>query len=173
MLNLFWFTKLFYVFHNKPIISLFQSCGSSAFTKSFSHCRFLFSALFLLDAGGECLWLWQGWWPDAGHETGDTNLSTGSGLIRWHAERRVAMETVLEFRDLKYRDASPKPDTRLVWAGHEPMEFTNLFPSWKERKDVQLLNLKVRSTIFFPRYAAILFWCGCAFIIYIFLPLKC
>ena len=38
-----------------------------------------------MDAGGECLWLWQGWWPEIGHETGDTNLSTGSGLIRWHA----------------------------------------------------------------------------------------
>jgi len=28
----------------------------------------------------------------------------------------------------------------LVWAGHEPLEFTNLFPSWTHHIDIQTLN---------------------------------
>ena len=47
---------------------------------------FHFSALFLVEAGNEKLWLWQGWWPDVGHEANDTNMYTGLGIIRWHAE---------------------------------------------------------------------------------------
>merc|ERR1712203_545799 len=30
----------------------------------------------------------------------------------------------------------------LVWAGHEPLEFTNLFPSWTHHIDIQTLNYK-------------------------------
>ena len=98
-------------------------------------------AIFLIDVGGDCLWLWQGWWPEAGHDAGDTNLATGSGLIRWHAERRVAMETTVEYRDEKYR--GKRPPMKLVWAGHEPLEFTNLFPSWNRKEDIHQLNQKV------------------------------
>ena len=54
------------------------------------------------------------------------------------------METVREFRDLKYRDKARSIPMHLVWAGHEPLEFTNLFPAWTERLDVANLNLKVR-----------------------------
>lgn len=80
----------------------------------------IISALFLIDAGGECLWLWQGWWPDVGHDSKDTNLSTGSGMIRWHAERRVAMQTTKEYRDLKYK--TQRPEMNLVWAGENHLE---------------------------------------------------
>ena len=102
-----------------------------------------FSALFLLDAGGECLWFWQGWWPEVGHDAADTNLSTGSGLIRWHAERRVAMQTTVDFRNAKY--PGKRPPMKLIWAGHEPVEFTNLFPSWTKKEDVRQLNQQVSS----------------------------
>jgi len=97
-------------------------------------------ALFLLDAGGECLWLWQGLWPEIGHDAADTNLATGSGLIRWHAERRVAMQTTVEYRAEKY--GAKRPPMKLVWAGHEPLEFTNLFPSWTKKEDIRQLNQK-------------------------------
>ena len=106
---------------------------------------FLFSALFLVEAGNEKLWLWQGWWPDVGHEANDTNMSTGSGIIRWHAERREAMRTVKEFQRSKFSKLTnqARPPMELVWAGHEPLEFTNLFPSWTHHIDIQTLNYKV------------------------------
>ena len=98
--------------------------------------------LFVLDNENE-VWLWQGWWPDVGHDAGDTNLSTGSGLIRWHAERRVAMQTTLEYRNAKYSAGSKAPPMKLIWAGHEPKEFTNLFPAWVKKADAHQLNQKV------------------------------
>merc|ERR1711983_274181 len=82
-------------------------------------------ALFLVESGTEKLWLWQGWWPDVGHEANDTSMSTGSGMIRWHAERREAMRTIKEFQRSKFSKISPRPNMELVWAGHEPQEFTN------------------------------------------------
>ena len=103
----------------------------------------IFPALFLVESGTEKLWLWQGWWPDVGHEANDTNMSTGSGMIRWHAERREAMRTIKEFQRSKFSKMSPKPSMELVWAGHEPQEFTNLFPFWTHHEDVENLNAKV------------------------------
>ena len=104
---------------------------------------FFFPALFLVESGTEKLWLWQGWWPDVGHEANDTNMSTGSGMIRWHAERREAMRTIKEFQRSKFSKVSPKPSMELIWAGHEPQEFTNLFPFWTHHEDVEILNAKV------------------------------
>lgn len=48
-----------------------------------------FSALFLVDNHHE-VYLWQGWWPQ---DTGNT----GSARIRWDADRKCAMETVLQY----------------------------------------------------------------------------
>ena len=112
---------------------------------------FPFSALFLIEAGNEKLWLWQGWWPDVGHEANDTNMSTGSGIIRWHAERREAMRTVKEFQRSKFSKLTnqARPPMELVWAGHEPLEFTNLFPSWTHHIDIQTLNYKVSQTSYY------------------------
>ena len=112
---------------------------------------FPFSALFLIEAGNEKLWLWQGWWPDVGHEANDTNMSTGSGIIRWHAERREAMRTIKEFQRSKFSKLTnqARPPMELVWAGHEPLEFTNLFPSWTHHIDIQTLNYKVSHTAYY------------------------
>jgi supervillin len=102
-------------------------------------------ALFLVEAGNEKLWLWQGWWPDVGHEVTDTNMTTGSGIIRFHAERREAMRTIKEFQRSKFSKltSQTRPPMELVWAGHEPLEFTNLFPSWTHHLDVETLNYEV------------------------------
>ena len=89
------------------------------------------------------LWLWQGWFPEVGHESNDTNMTTGSGMIRWHAERREAMRTIKEFQRAKFSKMSPRPSMQLVWAGHEPEEFTNLFTSWTPCDEVTILNAKV------------------------------
>ena len=46
---------------------------------------------------------------------------------------------------LSYLAAVGRPDgaARLVWAGHEPQQFINLFPEWSQREDVRLFNAKV------------------------------
>lgn len=51
-------------------------------------------ALFLLDHGTE-LYLWQGWWPESSDD--NDNMSTGSAHLRWNVERRLAMETVIQY----------------------------------------------------------------------------
>ena len=86
------------------------------------------------------MWLWQGWWPDVGHDANDTNTTTGSGFIRWHSERRAAMQCIYEYRKIKgFRNRAMK----LVWAGHEPEDFTNLFPRWILKDHIKTLNDQV------------------------------
>ena len=100
-------------------------------------------ALFLLDAGA-VLYLWQGWQPAAESEEDNPNLlthATGSGEVRWHAERRAAMGTALEYRRARY--GNPVPRAELVWAGHEPRQFTHLFPTWKDQPEVAECNSQV------------------------------
>ena len=100
------------------------------------------AALFLVDGGSShVLWLWQGWWPDVGHDATDTNTTTGSGYIRWHCERRAAMNTINEYRKIKY--STQNRVMRLVWAGHEPDDFIRLFPSWTVKEHIKSLNEQV------------------------------
>jgi hypothetical protein len=51
------------------------------------------------------------------------------------------MQTTVEYRAEKY--GAKRPPMKLVWAGHEPLEFTNLFPSWTKKEDIRQLNQKV------------------------------
>lgn len=111
-----------------------------------------FAALFLMDTGKE-LWLWQGWWPEredvleseqaatSEEATQNSDKDRGSASIRWQAERRAAMVTALDYWKLKYADKSVK--AFLVWAGLEPIQFTNLFPDWNDRDDVAEMNIMV------------------------------
>ena len=99
-----------------------------------------FPALFFLDTSSTC-WLWQGYFPKV---SGDANGNdvTGSCFIRWHAERRAAMETAKNYLDMKYgnergndgqtRPLSARPPAKLVWAGLEPEEFKACFPVWDQ-----------------------------------------
>ncbi|XP_034940979.1 supervillin-like isoform X2 [Chelonus insularis] len=91
--------------------------------------------LFLLDNKNE-LWLWQGWWPDSGSED-----QTGSGAVRWQAERRAAMTVAIEYWK-KLHPNSKKCSVYLVWAGLEPLEFIDLFPSWTDRDEIAEVNIK-------------------------------
>jgi len=97
-------------------------------------------ALFMFDCGSQ-LYLWQGWIP-ADYEAEDpespTSVTTGSGKVRWHAERRAAMQTMLEYRKAKY--GNPVPAAKLIWAGHESKEFMNYFPQWVVNQDVAKIN---------------------------------
>ena len=52
------------------------------------------------------------------------------------------MQTVLSYRSSKYSRRSV--EARLVWAGHEPQEFINLFPDWQPHTEVAKINKEVR-----------------------------
>ncbi|KAL4593587.1 supervillin-like, partial [Arapaima gigas] len=89
-------------------------------------------ALFLVDNHHE-VYLWQGWWPN------DTQ-GTGSARIRWDADRKRAMETVLQYCSEKNEKKPPK--SYLIHAGLEPLTFTNMFPSWEHRQDIAEITEK-------------------------------
>ena len=98
------------------------------------------SALFLIDNHHE-LWLWQGWWPEREEEEVELSDQTGSGAVRWQAERKAAMQTAVNYWQKTHSGDESVP-AFLVWAGLEPLEFKNLFPFWIDREDVAELNLK-------------------------------
>ncbi|XP_029109247.1 supervillin-like isoform X2 [Scleropages formosus] len=83
-------------------------------------------ALFLVDNFHE-VYLWQGWWPQ------DCE-STGSARIRWDADRKCAMETVLQY--CREKNEKKPQKSYLIHAGLEPLTFTNMFPSWEHREDI-------------------------------------
>ncbi|XP_049332842.1 supervillin isoform X4 [Astyanax mexicanus] len=83
-------------------------------------------ALFLVDNYHE-VYLWQGWWPQ------DTD-APGSARIRWDADRKCAMETVLRY--CREKDEKNPQKSYLIHAGLEPLTFTNMFPSWEHREDI-------------------------------------
>ncbi|KAK5642159.1 hypothetical protein RI129_008326 [Pyrocoelia pectoralis] len=95
-------------------------------------------ALFMLDNKYE-VWLWHGWWPEL---ESDSVLmdQTGSGAIRWQEERKVAMQTVVNY--CKRDSDGKKIPAYLVWAGLEPLAFTNLFPFWRDCDEVTVLNMQ-------------------------------
>ena len=86
-----------------------------------------------------CLYLWQGWQP-SDTETGEE--STGSGAVRWQAERRAAMMTIISYARAKYQ-STVQPPLKLVWAGHEPQDFINFFPEWSSNNIVARTNQEV------------------------------
>ncbi|XP_018418939.1 PREDICTED: supervillin [Nanorana parkeri] len=89
-------------------------------------------ALFLVDNHHE-VYLWQGWWPME-------NIITGSARIRWDADRKSGMDTVLQY--CKGKNGKKPPKSYLIHAGLEPLTFTNMFPSWEHREDIAQITEK-------------------------------
>lgn len=92
--------------------------------------------MFLLDNKNE-LWIWQGWWPNIGAED-----QSGSKAVRWQAERRAAMTMAMQYWQKIHPEINKYP-IYLVWAGLEPLQFINLFPTWIYRDDIAELNIEV------------------------------
>ncbi|XP_077997526.1 uncharacterized protein LOC144450723 isoform X6 [Glandiceps talaboti] len=93
-------------------------------------------ALFLFDNHYE-VYLWQGFWPE---EEEEIHYGTGSAKMRWDQDRKLAMETVMEY----CKEKNPKKPLKayIINAGVEPVSFTNLFPYWYHRIDVEEINMK-------------------------------
>jgi len=107
-------------------------------------------ALFMFDCWDR-IWLWQGWiQPDSqvGSEAVGAGTTTGSGEVRWHAERRAAMASALEYRRVVRRQEPERGEVelKLVWAGHEPQRFCNYFPEWTLDEDVKYFNMQSTDT---------------------------
>lgn len=117
-------------------------------------------AIFMLD-NDYSIWLWFGWWPNTqdslspkllesafGAETNVTN-DNRSGVNRWQAERKAAMQTAVEYWKAKYdshgkeKNLSAEVSGYIVWAGLEPVEFKSLFPSWENNDEVAEINIQV------------------------------
>jgi len=97
--------------------------------------------LFLLDNELE-VYLWQGWWPEETDEA--ENVRTGSAESRFNVDRRLAVETALNYCKAKCPERPPK--AWLVFAGLEPVRFTDLFPVWEVHEEARDSNLKERRT---------------------------
>jgi supervillin len=52
------------------------------------------------------------------------------------------MQTALDYWESQH-EAKECPVAYLVWAGLEPLQFTNLFPIWTDRDDMAELNIRV------------------------------
>nr|XP_050855846.1 supervillin isoform X1 [Vespula vulgaris] len=92
-------------------------------------------ALFLLDNKNE-VWIWQGWWPDSEAED-----HSGSKAVRWQAERKTTMTMAIQYWESIHPNITKFP-IYLVWAGLEPLQFINLFPTWTYRDDIAELNMQ-------------------------------
>ncbi|XP_063887519.1 supervillin-like isoform X6 [Scylla paramamosain] len=112
-------------------------------------------ALFMVDSGHR-VWVWQGWWPDESSD-GDEFSATGSAVLRFNFARRAALQTALNYCQLKAKSQAKSLaaksykktevevaaiEPQLVVAGMEPSEFTNVFPIWTPRPDVTAIQEK-------------------------------
>ena len=63
------------------------------------------------------------------------------------------MSSILDYKkEIERMEGRKETNLVLVWAGHEPQEFINLFPQWELNSDVKLYNAEVQSfTLIFGR----------------------
>jgi len=87
-------------------------------------------ALFLVDNDTE-VYLWQGWTP----AEKEGNEKAGSNKGRFVQERICAMKTTINYCKAKNPER-PAP-SYIVFAGMEPLQFTNIFPFWEEQPEVK------------------------------------
>jgi hypothetical protein len=113
-------------------------------------------ALCLVDTDSE-LYIWQGWNDQSDDELGlqlsNANLLVrGPKDIRFTTERRCAFRTVIDYSLAKTGSSTIDIPCSIVYAGLEPIDFTNLFPKWnvniKARQQNQLVS-ELKGLIFF------------------------
>ncbi|CAG7834921.1 unnamed protein product [Allacma fusca] len=138
--TVFGFSSLQGSFEATPVLSLKRKSDSpEAFPILQEE---LYSAqqpkLFLISRG-RVTWLWHGWTPRGDEE--NENATTGSGEIRWTAERKAAIETAINFCQTNGTNGF------VVHAGLEPPQFTNIFPYWRVVDEARESNLTEGKTV--------------------------
>ena len=66
------------------------------------------------------------------------------------------MQTLLSFRREKWL-GKERPPAKLVWAGHEPQQFINLFPALLAYPEVAKINQEVKIYFYFLNIFIIMF----------------
>ena len=100
--------------------------------------------LFMLDTCHE-LYVWQGWLEEAAGDESDAGDE--SAKLRLAMSRRCALRTAINYWNVKYSnvedDVARPLNGFIVYAGLEPLEFTNLFPMWRVNEAARACNLRV------------------------------
>lgn len=107
-------------------------------------------ALFLFDNTEE-LYIWQGWLDksdDAITVASEIN-STNTVKMRYNESRKCALQTAINYWNVKYADENKPFKGYIVYAGLEPIEFRNLFPIWHTNEIAKSCNLNVSFIIEF------------------------
>ncbi len=154
--RLFLMTSLFGKFEMKEILNPLRSENVCPYPfHQFQLYEEKQPSLFLIDNNYE-LFVWQGWFesllkdpkslkPIAFKESDATN---GSTKIRYTIDRKCAYETAINYWKTKYPDKNKKFRGYVVYAGLEPIEFINIFPTWKIYENARDCNLNVNYNLF-------------------------
>jgi supervillin len=85
----------------------------------------------------------------------ESDATDGTTRIRFNANRKCALQTAINYWNEKKRsddadllvDSASKFNGHVVYAGLEPVEFTNLFPFWKVNENARNCNLNVNKIL--------------------------
>ena len=103
-------------------------------------------ALFMFDNNNE-VYIWQGWFETVVDEktpTLEKDAIDGTARIRFNLNRKCALQTAINYWRCKHRNEDKMPFRGfVVYAGLEPVEFTNLFPLWNVNENARSFNLNV------------------------------
>lgn len=103
-------------------------------------------SLFMIECENE-IFIWQGWFEMSNVVTENTNkiilneidATDGSSKIRFTLNRKCALQTAINYWNAKMPNKEFKG--HVVYAGLEPIEFTNLFPFWIVNENARNSNL--------------------------------
>lgn len=85
-------------------------------------------ALFMLDTGTQ-IYIWQGWFDSSADTLTSNDATDGSTRLRFMQMRKCAMMSALKYWTIARGEDKPFVG-KVVYAGLEPIEFTNMFPAW-------------------------------------------
>ena len=150
--RLFLLTSLYGQFESKEILNPLRSdfvCQYPFF--QFQLYEEKQPAIFMLDNNHE-IYIWQGWFEssNAASDTktilAESDATEGSTKIRFTISRKCALQTAINYWNAKNAANQQNSPFKgfVVYAGLEPIEFTNLFPIWNVNDNARNSNLNVR-----------------------------
>jgi supervillin len=106
-------------------------------------------AIFMFDNEYE-IYIWQGWFESSSSSDiksilAESDATEGSTKIRFTMNRKCALQTAINYWNAKNATKSQSLPLKgyVVYAGLEPIEFTNLFPLWNVNDNARNSNLNV------------------------------
>ncbi len=96
------------------------------------------------------IYIWQGWFESSSSSDiksilAESDATEGSTKIRFTMNRKCALQTAINYWNAKNATKSQSLPLKgyVVYAGLEPIEFTNLFPLWNVNDNARNSNLNV------------------------------